>query len=164
MPHLQIRLEPMTREQCQAFLEADIPRYAAENVAAGFWPEEGALHRAQEAFDRFLPMGVDTPGHHLFVIREVEAGMDVGIAWIGSQPGGVDEAGFIYNLYIDEPYRRRGYARQAMLKIEQEAKHLGWTSLGLHVFGHNTPARELYASLGYEVRSMNMTKAIETQE
>ena len=161
-PH--VRLVPMTAEQFRAFLEADIPRYAAENVAAGYWPEEGALQRAQESFDRFLPQGVDTPDHHLFVIRAVEAAMDVGMAWIGSQPGGVEGAGFVYNIYIEEPFRRKGYARQTMLQIEQEAKRLGWTILGLHVFGHNAPARELYASLGYEVRSMNMTKAIDTHE
>ncbi len=161
-PH--VRLVPMTAEQCQAFLEADIPRYAAENVAAGFWPEQGALARAQESFDRFLPQGVDTPGHHLFTIHDDEAGVDVGMAWIGSQPGGAAGAGFIYNIYIDEAYRRRGYARRTMLEIEQEAIRLGWSALGLHVFWHNSPARELYGSLGYEVRSINMMKVIETHD
>ena len=133
-------------------------------MQAGFWPEPDALQRAQESFDRFLPQGVETPGQYMFSIHDFSVGIDVGMVWIGAQPGGAVQAGFIYNLYIDEPYRRRGYARQAMLQIEQQARKLGCTSLGLHVFAYNSAARKLYVSLGYDVRSMNKIKSIEQTE
>jgi len=159
-----IRLLPMTPEQLSTFLEEDIPRYAADNMQAGFLPESDALQRAQESFDRFLPKGVETPGQYLFLIHDTEASLNVGMVWVGAQPDGAEHLGFIYNLYIAERYRRRGFARQAVLHVEQHARQLGWTSLGLHVFGDNAPARKPYASPGYEVLSMNIFKAIESTE
>jgi GNAT superfamily N-acetyltransferase len=155
-----IRLEPMTPDQLQAFIEEDSPRYAAENVRAGFWPESGSLERAREAYERFLPQGIDTPGHHLFVIRDELTGVGVGTIWIGAHPSGVEHVGMVLSLYVEANYRRQGYARQAMLGVENLARQLGWVSLGLQVFGDNQPAGRLYNSLGYKMRSMNMVKAL----
>ena len=156
-----IELHPMNKEQYEAYLKADLPRYAAENVRAGYWSEADAPAKAKETYARYLPQGIDTPGQHLYVIRNQDEGQEVGIVWIGAQPGREASAGFIYNLYIEEGFRRRGYARATMRAIEEVARAMGWSSLGLHVFGHNRAARDLYESLGYEVRSMNMIKSIE---
>ena len=155
----QIELIPMTREQYLDYLEADRPRYAAENVRAGFWSEAEASHRAKETYDRFLPEGIETPGQHLYTIHNQD-NEEVGMIWLGAQPGGLEASGFVYNLYIEEGFRRQGYGRAAMIAAEEQARGLGWTSLALHVFGHNRPARELYESLGYEIRSMNMIKQL----
>ena len=155
----QIKLHPMSQEQYFFYLKADLPRYAAENVQAGFWSETEALVRAKETYDRFLPHGVETPGQHLYMIcNQYEE--EIGMIWIGTQPGGVKASGFVYNLYIEEGFRRQGYGRAAMVAAEEQARELGWTSLALHVFGHNQAARKLYESLGYEVRSMNMVKQL----
>jgi ribosomal protein S18 acetylase RimI-like enzyme len=156
-----IELLLMDEGQYEKYLEADLPRYAAENVRAGFWSEAEALGKAKETYARYLPQGIETPGQYLYLIRNRDEGQEVGIVWIGAQPGEVARAGFIYNLYIEEGFRRRGYARATMLAIEGVACEMGWSSLGLHVFGHNRAARDLYESLGYEVRSMNMIKSIE---
>jgi ribosomal protein S18 acetylase RimI-like enzyme len=155
-----VLLVPMNQGQYEQYLEQDLPRYAAENVRAGYWSEKDAPAKAKETYGRFLPQGIETPGQYLYLIRSREDGRDVGMIWIGVQPGGVEEAGFVYNLYIEQGYRRKGFARAAMLAIEDKAHELGWTSLGLHVFGHNHAARELYESLGYEVRSSNMIKQV----
>lgn len=47
-----------------------------------------------------------------------------------------------------------------MLALEVKARELGLASLALHVFVDNALAMALYAALGYEVRSMNMTKVL----
>jgi len=82
-------------------------------------------------------------------------------AWIGAQPGSVEGTGFVFNLYIEHPFRRQGFARAAMLAADAEARKLGWTSLALHVFGFNHPAIDLYTSLGTEPRSLNTIKGLD---
>jgi ribosomal protein S18 acetylase RimI-like enzyme len=159
-----IRLKPMTAEQLSVFIEEDIPRYANANVQAGLWPESGALEHARASYERFLPQGVETPGQYLYMIDDSATGESVGTVWIGAHPGGIEHAGVVLSLYIDDAYRRQGYGRQAMLAIETEARQLRWTSLGLQVFGSNEPARKLYLALGYKVGSMNMTKTIGVPE
>ena len=61
---------------------------------------------------------------------------------------------------MDEKFRGKGYGKQAMLLIEEQASELGLKSLGLHVFAVNTVARNLYESVGYEASSLNMTKKL----
>lgn len=40
------------------------------------------------------------------------------------------------------------------------ARELGLKSIGLQVFAHNAVAKGLYESIGYEIKSLNMTKQI----
>jgi ribosomal protein S18 acetylase RimI-like enzyme len=61
---------------------------------------------------------------------------------------------------VDEKYRGRGYGKQAMLLIEEKARELGLKSIGLHVFGVNQAARNLYEAVGYEITSLNMKKVL----
>jgi ribosomal protein S18 acetylase RimI-like enzyme len=73
-------------------------------------------------------------------------------------PHGDVGVGFIYNIVVDEPYRRRGYGREAMKLAEQEARRNGLHALALNVFGHNRVAHDLYLSLGYRETSIRMKK------
>jgi ribosomal protein S18 acetylase RimI-like enzyme len=48
-----------------------------------------------------------------------------------------------------------------MKAIEIIAKQLGLTRLGLHVFGHNEIARNLYETLEYRETNIRMEKSLE---
>jgi len=63
-------------------------------------------------------------------------------------------------LRIEVGLRGKGYGKQTMLLIEEKARELGLKSIGLHVFGVNTVARNLYEGLGYEISSLNMQKQL----
>ena len=67
-------------------------------------------------------------------------------------------SGHIFDLEIYEPFRRKGFARQAMQELEGVARGMGLRQLGLHVFAHNRAAESLYEQLGYRVASLNMLK------
>jgi ribosomal protein S18 acetylase RimI-like enzyme len=69
-------------------------------------------------------------------------------------------SGFIYDLFVEEPWRGRGLAGQAMLALEERARQLGLATLYLHVFADNPVARALYDKLGYRVTSLNMAKPL----
>lgn len=156
----KIRLVPLSDADFDTYLERDIRLYAEENVRAGYWSEAEALDKSRKAHERLLPEGLATKNHYLFAIQEAATGVTVGSLWLMADRETERPTGFIFDLFVDEPYRRKGYARQAMLALEREAHELGLTSLGLHVFAHNPAAFALYQSLGYQVKSLNMTKLL----
>lgn len=45
-----------------------------------------------------------------------------------------------------------------MALLEEEVKNVGITSIGLHVFGHNTVAANLFEKAGYHVTNQLMRK------
>lgn len=155
-----VRLVPMTQEQYSEWLEASIREFAEERVRAGNATPEEAEDYSRRAFSRLLPQGLATPGQWLYSVESEEDG-PVGVIWLGSgQEGLPASTGFIYDLAIAPAHRRKGYATQAMLLLEGEARNLGMDALALHVFGHNHAARALYERLGYEVTNLNMRKRL----
>jgi RimJ/RimL family protein N-acetyltransferase len=153
-----VSLRPMTESDFQAFLTFDIHDYAAAKVRAGNWTSEEALEKSKEAHDRLLPRGMATPHQRFYTI--VFEGEPAGRLWLSTDPQAAAGAGFIYDLFVDERFRRRGIAKQAMVLLEKEALDLGLKSLALQVFGYNTGARALYEQLGYSITNINMVKTI----
>lgn len=151
-------LQPMTQPEFEAFLTRVIPEYAADNVRAGYWAEAEALERSREEFAKLLPKGLQSPEHYLYTVYADDA--PVGAIWLKANPDRPTKSGFIFELYIDESQRGKGFGKQAMLLIEEQARELGLQSLGLHVFAVNAVARKLYETVGYETSSLNMTKKL----
>lgn len=155
-----IQLARLTQPEFEAYLERDIRLYAEENTRAGYWSEGEALQKSRQAHERLLPKGLDTPNHFLFAIQEGASGITIGSLWLLADREREHPTGFIFDLFVDEAFRRKGYAEQAMLALEDKAREMGLTSLELHVFAHNPIAFHLYQELGYEVKSLNMTKLL----
>ena len=57
---------------------------------------------------------------------------------------------FIDELYVDAPYRRRGYGRQAVEFVEKKACEMGVNALHLEVDDGNDQALELYRRTRFE--------------
>jgi ribosomal protein S18 acetylase RimI-like enzyme len=154
-----IELVPMTAEEYENYLERMAPDYAREHVEAGNWPAEGAVERAlKEMREVYLPQGVNTENQFLFTLVDPEIGQPVGMLWYGIV-GKVDRRqAFVYDVIVDEAYRRRGYGSQAFEKMEERVKAAGIGLIGLHVFGYNTGARKMYEKLGFEVTDIMMRK------
>lgn len=58
-------------------------------------------------------------------------------------------SGFVYNVNVNEPFRRMGIGRALMEHLEREVRRFGRRWVGLHVDDGNDPAQRLYESLGY---------------
>lgn len=154
-----VRLDPMTPDEFDAFATHSLPLYADQKVAAGNWTAAEAPQRAIDEFARLLPDGAGTAGHHLFTIRADDAGDTVGTIWLGIATEG-PPAGYVFDVIIHEPHRRKGYAAAALRALEAEASQLGLKEIKLHVFGNNPNAQALYAKLGYGVTNVNMSKRL----
>lgn len=153
-----ISLVPMNAADFAAYLEKTIPIYAREKVEAGNWTEAEALERSRKEYEHFLPEGLRTVGHFLFMLIS-ETGEKVGWLWYALNEKKPDLA-FIYDFEIYDQFRRRGYATSALAALEEHARPRGVKKLELHVFGFNTAARALYQKCGYAVTNVMMAKSI----
>ena len=150
-----VKLEKMNSNEFQRYLSFAIKNYASEHVRAGNWEESEAVDKAAQEYENLLPDGKNTTNQYLFTIRDGEH--EVGIIWLAKRSA---EKGFIYDIYISEENQGKGYGRKAMEEIEKEAKNLGLKSIGLHVFGHNALARDLYEKIGYVETDILMEKKL----
>ena len=133
--------------------------YIEEITASGAMSRAAAEEKGRRDHAELLPDGPDTPGQPIF---RIEAdGQPVGWLWFAlQQPRPEPGVGFIFDLSVDEASRGRGYGRAAMQLAEEEARRNGLRAPALNVFGHNTVARGLYASLGYRETSVQMRKEL----
>lgn len=125
-------------------------------------PEQLARERVRAGTAKFLPDGLDTPGHHL-VAAESESGEVVGSAWIGPDPrqvSGTGTSALLYDIHVFAQFRRRGYGSGILAAVEQLIAAEGKTALALNVVGDNEAAISLYRRNGYEVSSMAMRKSL----
>ncbi|WP_280482117.1 GNAT family N-acetyltransferase [Nocardia cyriacigeorgica] len=129
---------------------------------ARFMDEDEARKRVAQGTAHFLPDGRDTEGHHLLV-AENETGDVVGNAWVGPDPEGTTgtaESAWLYDINVDERYRRRGYGSAILAAVEDLVAQEGRTRLALNVVGDNDTAIALYRRSGYAVASMVMDKTL----
>jgi ribosomal protein S18 acetylase RimI-like enzyme len=154
-----IQLTPMTEQDFQDFYERSIRDYADEKAKAGNYRPEEALERSRREYEELLPDGLASKDQYLYNIVEDELKQKVGILWVAVNHRG-QPAAFIFDIEIYEAFRRRGYAEQAFLRLEEKMKALGMTKIGLHVFGHNHAAQALYNKLDYEITNIHMAKIL----
>ncbi len=149
-------LRPLDPSLLSAWLERTVADYAEDLVAAGWNPDQAARHAA-ESTARVLTDGSLAPGHAVFEVLD-DTGARAGSLWVGPEIGDDPTAWWVWEIVIDADRRGHGLGRAAMLAGEEYARSQGARTLGLNVFGFNTPARGLYESLGYATASVRMRK------
>ncbi len=153
-------LVPMNEVQFQRYLQIMIPEYAQDKVRSGQWAQSQALELARQSMQTSLPQGLATPDHHLYVMEHGPQRAVVGMIWIAAMQRGDCKVAHIFDVMVDEPYRRQGHATWAFAELEKRALELGLSGLALHVFGHNPQAHALYVKLGFLTTNINMFKAL----
>ncbi len=155
-----IKLVPMSEEAFSRYLNWSVKNYADEKVKSGNWPQEGSLERSEKEFKRLLKDGLKTEKNYLYTAMDGD--VDAGMLWIAIiKNDGEHDIIWIYDIMVNQDMRGKGYGFQIMNALEEKAKELGQSSILLHVFGHNTPAIELYKKCGYVISNMVMQKNIE---
>jgi ribosomal protein S18 acetylase RimI-like enzyme len=157
---MNLSLRPMTDDEFAAYRVQMVDGYAVEVARLKGLSAEDGRADAERQTAGLLPDGRATEGQLLFVAVDAD-GATVGTLWLSTNaPNGMD-AGWIYDIEVEESQRGKGYGRELMLLAERECRRLGRTSLCLNVFGSNVVARRLYESLGYEITAQTMAKPLE---
>lgn len=152
---MTLALTPMNLGEFYEYLGHAMDHYAREQVKVGNWQQDVAIDQAREAYQQLLAAGPNTEGHYLYSI--CYSHITVGMIWLAQ---GEKDKGFIYDLAIWKEYQGQGYGTRAIKHVEKIAKELGLKKVGLHVFGHNKLARNLYGQLGYVETNIKMEKIL----
>jgi len=138
------------------YLERGIREYAEDHVRNGNWSAEEALERSKKEFEQLLPEGVNSQDQFLFSIVDETDDNKIGLLWVQVK----DQKAFIYDFIIDESSRGKGYGKQALVALDEKLKSIEVQSVGLHVFGDNITAQELYKKMGYQITGIHMKKRL----
>ena len=152
-----IAIEP-SPDEFSAWQTYQAREYSREKVASGAWSEASALARAEAENTTLLPNGFATTGHHIRRIENKDTQELIGWIWVSLATDGPPGLAWLYDIEIVPEHRGQGHGREFMRLAEIEAKRLGCTRLGLHVFATNKVAHHLYQSCGYEVTDISMVK------
>lgn len=156
-----VRLRPMTKEEFAAWLPWAIEDYAGEDVEHKR-VEPGRARDNMTAFlGSALARGPRTEGHHLSIVEDAATGERVGYTWWGERDLDAGPAAWVYDVYIDEPHRGKGYGRGLMEAVEAQVREAGLARMELHVWVDNDRAIQLYRSLGFVPAGMEMFKPLD---
>ena len=147
-----VQLRPLHEDELEGWLDRTREGYAREMVEHGGFPEAEAREKARDDIAAYL----GTAGDGVFVLEDDASGERVGHLWLAERRGGLA----VLDVYVEEGLRGRGYGRAAMDLAEDEARRRGLERIHLNVFAGNTIARSLYESLGYQERSVSMSKGL----
>jgi len=153
---VDIRLRPLREDEFAQFLAAQRREYVRSLVEeAGMTPAE-AEDKATADHASLFPDGAAKPEHR---IAQLENGGGARVGHVWWAPRGAGRA-YVYDLFIDEPFRGRGLGRKALELIEDDARAAGLRGIDLNVWGRNDVARRLYRSAGFFERAVFMSKEL----
>jgi ribosomal protein S18 acetylase RimI-like enzyme len=153
---VMVKLVKMQQEDFEPYLERGIRDYANDHVRNGNWTVEESLERSKKEFEHLLPDGVNSREQFLYSIVDEKDANKIGWLWVQVK----DQKAFIYNFVIDEAFRGQGYGKQALVALDEKLKSMDVQSVGLHVFGDNVTAQELYKKMGYQITGIHMKKML----
>jgi GNAT superfamily N-acetyltransferase len=155
-----IHLVPMNQEQYEALMALSERDQIEGHVREGRWRAEEAEANMARLKAQFLPQGLETPNHFFWAIEDADLGAEVGGLWVALAEEDGQRQFWVFEIQVCEPHRRRGYGTQAFLAMEEKAREMGVSSIALHVFADNRPARAMYHKLGYTGTDTQMAKVI----
>jgi GNAT superfamily N-acetyltransferase len=155
-----IQLVPMNEDQHSDFMQLSQRDQMEGHVREGRWRADEADARMAELKAQFLPQGLATPDHFFWAVMDIDSGKQVGGLWIALVEEAGQRAFFVVDIQVYEPHRRRGYGTQAFLAMEEKARQMEVSTIALHVFEDNHPARAMYHRLGYAGSGSQMAKAV----
>ncbi|OWR30835.1 GNAT family N-acetyltransferase [Saccharibacillus sp. O23] len=155
-----VKLVPMSEEEFRIFRARAVIEYAEDKVKAGVWAEEEARELSEDTYSRYLPDGTATREHYLYTIYWGKKQQNVGCIWLHVPDAPAGKRAFLYEIRIEDDVQGLGLGQAAMHALDETARSLGASSIGLHVFGHNPAALHVYEKAGYVVTDYKMAKTL----
>ena len=151
---MTLRLRELTPEEIPQ-VSAQIERSYAEDIEQyGGFPRETARQKAANDVPQILSEGTS----QLYALEDDDA--RVGHLWLGERELQTGRVLWIWDIFVDGEHRGRGFGKQAMGLVEDEARRRGLGRVELNVFGGNEAARNLYRSVGYRESAVMMAKDV----
>ena len=152
-----VSLVPIPSDAFVRWRANTVREFAAGKVAAGSWAPDESVERAEATFSELLPDGPNTPDHHVWSIRGPDD-THIGVPCVGPHIPSMPGALYTWEISIEPEWRGRGYGRATMEALHSWARAGGFERIGLHVFGWNEPARQLFRTAGNTETDVIMEK------
>jgi ribosomal protein S18 acetylase RimI-like enzyme len=146
---MTVRLVPLTPEELPFFIERAIYEGMQtlirskehEDIPAAY---EAAKHNVTSCFQ---PAYISK--QLVYHIYAEDLKKNVGHIWLEQPYHAGQVSTFVAYILVEAEYRRRGYAKAALLEAEKVTQQLGLNKIELYVFAFNAIAKSLYEGLGY---------------
>jgi len=158
---MTIRLQEMAADGLSEYKPLAIEVLAQAFVGNFRIPVEEARARAASSIDRSLSSGLSTPDQFLYDIRFGDGADDDRIGYLWLDVSEAEHRCFIRDVYLHEAYRGKRWGRKTLELLEAKMRERSIRQIGLHVWGDNVVARELYDKLGYRLIGSDMQKRLE---
>jgi ribosomal protein S18 acetylase RimI-like enzyme len=154
----KVELRPIDANELPQVLSKTRPAYVAERAKADHISLQEASEFAERQLAQILPQGSQTPGHHFVWMIAGDRAERVGFVWYFADAQ--RREAFIYDLWVEDAHRRRGYASAALSAVADDVRRLGCERLGLNVFATNPAAAALYQKCGFAAVTQHMNKRL----
>ncbi len=160
---MDIRLRPLRDEEFPPLLDLLRKEYVRSLMEEAGMTREAAVEKAAFDHGALFPDGVPQPQHRIYLLEDATTGQRVGhLFWAARQPpGSATTRAYLYELFVDEPFRGQGLGRTALELLEAEARDEDLPGIDLNVWGGNETARRQYRSAGFQERAVFMSKELE---
>jgi ribosomal protein S18 acetylase RimI-like enzyme len=152
----KVELKPISPEEYSSWSKSAQATYALEKEKSGL-TKQAAEEEAEKAFRTMLSDGPNTPDNFVYSVVEIASAKVVGTLWWQKRE---KNTAWVCDIILNEDARGKGYGRETMLLCQEAVKAQGIPTLGLHVFGHNEIAQNLYRSLGFSPTNIVMSKKL----
>jgi ribosomal protein S18 acetylase RimI-like enzyme len=150
-----VEVLPATAAEAAELLASARSTYASGLRSQRGFAADDADRKAAVDVAALLPDGKDTDGHVLLVARV--RGRYVGGIWVAVQGPDWPGMAWIYHVWVEPSARGRRLSRRLIESAADAVRRRGAHSLGLNVFGDNTPAIAVYDALGFRVTAQQMS-------
>jgi ribosomal protein S18 acetylase RimI-like enzyme len=160
---VDIRLRPLRDDEFPDFLGLLRMEYVRSMMEEAGMTRAAAEEKATADHASLFPGGAPQPRHRIYVLEEEATGERAGhLFWAARQPPGpAGMRAYLYDLFIEVPFRRQGLGRRALELLEAEARAEDLPGVDLNVWGGNEAARALYRAAGFNERAVFMSKELE---
>jgi ribosomal protein S18 acetylase RimI-like enzyme len=159
---VDLRLRPLRDDEFPEFLAFLRKEYVRSMVEEAGMTTEAAEDKADADHASLFPDRAPQPHHRISLIEEATTGARAGHLFWGERqpPGSLRSRAYLYELYVEEPFRRRGVGRRVLELLEDEARAEGLPGIDLNVWGGNAGARALYRAAGFDEKAVFMSKEL----
>lgn len=142
-----ISFKELSDDEFDKFLKKSVLKYSEDLIKSGMCSKEIAFNDSKKQFDELLPQGNNTMDNFIYIVVNNE-NEEVGHIWYKKYQ---EKVGFICDFLILEKFRKKGYGKDTLLLLENDAKGKGFKKIFFHVFKFNENAIALYKNLEYKI-------------
>ena len=158
-----LSIVPMPAERVPAYFRTFAEWYAEALADLACTPPDGLHEQVLAYLQPYLGADGLPAGSMVFDIFADDLPAPVGATWCGGADLGFGPVFYVHDLRVFAPFRRKGYAKEALATIHDLAQARGGLrGIGLSVLVQNTLAHRLYLDDGFLPISQVLVKPFRT--